>query len=186
MKNTKIHLALSDKGRKIKIPTDLPVLFLAGPSRNAPRWQEEAISFLLNKDKQIFVASPTREIRSDLRPYIEVDKPEYEVFERQRAWEQYYLYAAASRGCIVFWLPKESSEKEYTDKVYAHITMMELGEWIARKKIDEKINLVIGTDGNFPEWRTIEYEIKTEIPTVPVCKSLQETIETSLNLSNKK
>jgi hypothetical protein len=180
-RNTKIHLPISDKGRKVKIETNLPVLFLAGPIRNAPKWQEEAIELLLEKNESIFVASPTRTIKPSLMSYVETDKPEYEVFERQRAWEQYYLSSASQKGCIIFWLPKEVQPKEVEEKVYAHITMLELGEWIARKKNNQNIKIVIGTDGQFPEWSTIEYEIKIELPDLQIKTSLKETIDTALS-----
>lgn len=184
-KKTKIHLPVSFNGngiarKNVKIETDLPVLFLAGPIRNAPKWQEEAIKILIKKDEEIFVASPTRDLSDDLLSCLEVDNENYETFERQRAWERYYLNQASSRGCIVFWLPKEAEVKEVPDKVYAHITMMELGEWIARCTADKEMNLVIGTDGNFPEWSTIENEIKEELGMFHICTSLEETIESAL------
>lgn len=179
-RNTKIHLPISNKGRKVKIETELPVIFLAGPIRNAPKWQEEAIKILLEKNENVFVASPTRKVHPHLMPFMEVDKDEYEVFPRQRAWEQYYLNTASQKGCIIFNLPKEAEVKEFPDKIYAHITMMELGEWIARCKQDKEINLVICTDGNFSEWSTIEFEIKTELPMVPIVNSLEKAIETAL------
>lgn len=183
-KNTIFHLALSNKGRKLKIPTDKPILFLAGPIRNAPKWQEQSIEILLRKNPNIFVAAPLRDISDHLKSFMEMDRDEYEIFERQRAWEQYYLYGAAKNGCIIFWLPKEMPLKEYSDKVYAHITMLELGEWIERVKQNPTIHLVIGTDGEFPEWRTIEFELKAEIPQTIICHSLEETINTAIDLIN--
>ena len=58
--------------------------------------------------------------------------------------------------------------------------MMELGGWIAKKKADDSINLVIGTDGEFPEWVTIKFDIENETPNVPICYSLEDTIKTAL------
>jgi len=184
-RNTNVHLPRSCYGndfrKNVKIETNRPVMFLAGPIRNAPKWQEEAVKIFLEKNETVFVASPTRELGQDLMLFVEVDKPtEYELFERQRAWEQYYLNAAAQKGCIIFHLCRESDVKEFPDKIYAHITMMELGEWIARCKVDKEINLVISTDGNFPEWSTIEYELKTELPFVPIRYSLEEAIDTAI------
>ena len=181
----KIHLPRSYYGHEMRknvtIFPFLPVIFLAGPIRNAPKWQEEAIRIFLEKNEAVFVACPTRELSPDLMQFVEQDNPfNYQTFVRQRAWEQFYLNSASQKGCIIFWLPKEAAEKESPDKVYAHITMMELGEWIARCKTDKEINLVVGTDGNFPEWSTIEYEIKTELPMVPICNSLEKTIETAI------
>jgi len=189
MKNkTKIHLPCSYYGNEIRKnveigPDNLPVIFLAGPIRNAPKWQEEAVRIFLKRNESVFVASPTRELSHDLMKFVEKDDPsKYQTFERQRAWEQNYLYAASKKGCIIFYLPKEMEEKEFPEKLYSHITMMELGEWIARRKENEGINLVIATDGDFPEWSTIHYELKTEIPNVPVCKSLEEAIGIAINL----
>ena len=183
---TKIHLPVSyyknEVRKNVKIEPNIPVIFLAGPIRNAPKWQEEAIIIFVRENRELFIASPRREISPGLIEFTEKDDPtNYKTFERQRAWEQYYLYSASEKGCIIFYLPKEA-EKEDPNKVYGHITMMELGEWIARCKTNPEINLVIGTDGSFPEWSTIEYEIKTEIPGIPICNSLEETIETAIKV----
>jgi len=135
-RKTRVHLPLIGEGRKVKIPTTSPIIFLAGPIRNAPKWQEASIRQILATNLDIFVASPTRYLSSDLMGVVEKDDENYTLFERQRAWEQYYLKAAAMHGVVMFWLPKEASPKEVEDKVYAHITMMELGEWIIRKRDD--------------------------------------------------
>lgn len=181
MIKTRVHLPISDLGRKVKIYSDLPTIFLAGPIRNAPKWQESAIQYMVDRNTEAFIASPTRSIKDSLLEFVEKDRDDYQTFTRQRAWEQHYLYEAAENGCIVFFLPKEGS-REYEDKVYAHITMMELGQWIVRKKYNPDIKLVIGTDGEFPEWSTIEFELKTEIPDVPICYNLEDTINTALEL----
>ncbi len=188
----KLHIPISDRDRKVKIEPEFPVLFLAGPIRNAPKWQEEAIKYIIdwelirfNVPINIFVASPTRTLSPKLMALCEKDDDNYEEFSRQRAWEQYYLNEAAERGCIVFWLPKEAEIKDDENKVYAHITMMELGEWIARKTPDT--NIVIGTDGEFPEWSTIKYEIESEHDiAIPICYSLEETITKALTLIQRK
>ena len=175
-RKTTIHLALTDKDRKVKIVPAQPVIFLAGPIRNAPDWQSEAIKFLLDKDVDAFVASPRRTAPDSLRPFIAKDNNQYEVFERQRAWEQYYLYKASDNGCIFFYLPAESKVKDDEEKVYAHITMMELGEWIARHKANPEVNLIVATDGDFPEWSTIKFELESESISA-IYTSLQEGLE---------
>lgn len=182
MGETRIHIALSDKNRKQRIETQLPVIFFAGPIRNAPKWHDDAIELLVQRNDKLFAALPVRSVRADLAPHIISDDPTTEEFPRQRAWEQYYLYEAARSGCIIFWLPKESAIKEHEGKVYAHITMMELGQWTVRAKHNPDIKIVIGTDGEFPEWSTISYELGTEIPHVPICYSLEETIATAVKL----
>lgn len=153
------------------------VIFLAGPIKNAPKWRDEMINLFLEKNEAVLIASPEGK-----RVDVEINK----LFPRRRAWEQYYLNLAANKkGCIVFWLPAESLEKQFKDKVYAHITMMELGEWIARKAVDPEINLIIGTDGYFPEWETIQYELETEIQDLEIFYSIEEVVNAVLKAVGK-
>ncbi|MEX2010255.1 MAG: nucleoside 2-deoxyribosyltransferase domain-containing protein [Parcubacteria group bacterium] len=179
-----VHLPINENDRKVKIVTTKPIVFLAGPIRNALPWRDDAIKLLIEKELDVFIASPARTIDDGLRQYVEKDKPEYEVFERQRAWEQYYLYEAAKNGCVFFYLPKEAEIKEVADKVYAHITMLELGEWIERHKNNKNINLVIATDGNFPEWSTVKYELEKEEVT-NIYLSMQDGIDAVAHLISK-
>lgn len=181
MSRTDIHIALSLDGKKLKIQPHKPVLFLAGPIRNAPKWHQEAIRIAIDADTETFVAAPIRSVPDDIRPYVLTDTSS-EVFERQRMWELYYLSEAINDGCIIFWLPKEADIKEFQDKIYAHITMMELGTALAAKRIYGKdFNLVIGTDGEFPEWKTVLIDIElTE--GIPICYTLEDTISTALKL----
>lgn len=190
MPKTKIHIPVhhslpgsGEKGRKVKIPTDLPILFLAGPIRNGPRWHNDAIRLILDKDAPVFVASPARRVSDDIFVHVEKDSEEHETFPRQRAWEQHYMYAAARCGCIIFWLPKEELPRKHKDKVYAHISMLELGKWIEHKSLFPETPVVFGTDGNFPEWDTIRFEIETEIRNPIICYSLEETVEKGLDLA---
>ncbi len=176
---TRIHLPITYQGRKVKIIPTQPVIFLAGPIRNAPHWHDEAIKFLLNENADVFIASPRRTIHADLIKFVELDNNSYEIFERQRTWERYYLDAASENGCIVFYLPKESEIKDDPNKVYAHITMMELGEWIARYKHDREIGLIVATDGNFPEWSTVKYELEQD--GIPYVDSLEKGLKYALS-----
>ena len=175
---------ISGRRKNINIPTNLPIIFSAGPIRNAPPWHSLAIRYILEKDPEVFFACPAWKIDSDLVRFIEKDKSVYELFLRQRAWEQHYMYRAAESGCIFFWLCGEAPEKEFEGKVYSHITMMELGKWIERKKLLPQTRLVIGTDGRFPEWSTIDFEIGTELPTFRICSSLKETVEAALRMAS--
>lgn len=180
-----IHMPVSPDGnlkkrRNVHIPTSLPILFLAGPIRNAPPWHSEAVRIVDAQKWSGFIASPAHKLEADLLDLIEPDKDEYNVFPRQRAWEQHYMYKAARSGCIMFWLCKEVAVKQFPNKVYAHITMLELGKWIERKKIYPQTKLTIGTDGEFPELSTIEFEIKTELPGFVIHRSLRATVEAAI------
>lgn len=179
MPRTRVHQPgspIAGRRKNLNIPISLPFIFLAGPIRNAPDWHNAAIRAAVAQDWEGFIVSPSRSIALGLIGLIEPDDPRYGTFSRQRAWEQYYMYSAANAGCVMFWLCGEHLPKKSLEKVYAHITMMELGKWIERKKLIPETRLVIGTDGNFPEWSTIEFELDMELPGFHVCRSLEETV----------
>jgi hypothetical protein len=65
------------------------------------------------------------------------------------------------------------------------MTMLELGEWIVRHKMDPAINMVIATDGEFPEWSTVLFELKTE-GVDHIVGSLEEGIDLAIDLIRRK
>lgn len=190
MHTARLHLPIlhtlegtGPEGRKVLIPPKEPVIFLAGPIRNAPPWHSEAVRFLLRFRERVFIACPARTLDRDLMPFVEKDDVKYLTFPRQRAWERYYLQEAAQYGCIVFWLCNEMLPRVHPEKVYAHITMLELGEWVREKKLKPETRLVIGTDGEFPEWSPVHYDLCTEIPQLPIYTSLESTMQAALSIA---
>src|SRR3989344_8374238 len=101
-----------------------PLIFLAGPIRGAPNWQDKAIELLFAQQPDLTVAFPRRGIRESIAPYIA--KGDDHFFTRQRAWERLYLDLAAKTGAILFWLPRELEHK--CEKVYGAMTRVELGQ----------------------------------------------------------
>ncbi len=183
MSPMKVHAVT--EGINAKIDTDLPVVFSAGPIRNGPMWHDDAIRYALKREEAIFFATPRRKLDSDLKRFLVECPIGCDRFERQRPWERHYLNLAAEKGCVFFWLCKPLPREQWTDpeKSYAQITMLELGEWIARKAIDPSIRLVIGTDGSFPEWRTILNEIEHELPDLPLYASLASTVNAAIDVA---
>jgi hypothetical protein len=161
---TKVHLAAD----KFKIVPDQLVVFFAGPIRNAAPWHDFGIACMLANGADAFIACPTRKTEA-FGHMIEKYDEKYEKFSRQRAWEIYYLNKAAhENGVVMFWLAPEKKlaegeEKEHPDKVYGHITQMELGAWVREASLNPTINLVIGIDPEYPEADTIAYDIKESI-----------------------
>lgn len=151
-----------------------PVIFLAGPIRGAPKWHYDAIDYL--KDKSVTIAAPIREIRDDLRKYLlnEYSDPNH----RQRTWELVLLNEAWRDGCVMFWLPGELEHR--CEKAYGAMTRMELGETIARHKFGPKTNFVVGTDGNFSEFRTMLLDIEKFAPGTPIYSTLEDTCDAAL------
>ncbi len=182
MNEVSLHIALSPEGNKLKVETNAPVLFLAGPIRNAPKWHYDAIRQVMEVNQKVCIAAPIRQLPIDLHPYAFTDQDADETFKRQREWELYYLERAAARGCTMFWLSNESEAKEFQEKVFAHITMMELGSAIGRRKqFGTAFNLVVGVDTKFPEWETIKMDLD-RLPHLIVCYTLRDTVNQALKL----
>jgi hypothetical protein len=155
-----------------------PLIFLAGPIRSAPNWQDEAIKILSAQASDLIIASPRREIRNEIAKYILTGNENY--FPRQRAWERHYLKIASKTGAILFWLPGE--EKHDCQKVYGAMTRKELGDWSTRYIFDSSIRICIGSDKNFPEWDTLEYDLSQDVPEINIQKTLEETCTEALRL----
>jgi len=182
MIKTRIHLAVSANGKSTEIDTFLPVLYLAGPVRNAPKWHEKVIRTLLALNSELHVACPARQLSLDLMSLVEPDSG-HPTFDRSADWENHYLDCAARNGVIMFWLPGEIEHKEFTQKKYAHKTMLALGKWLEKAKMDPSIHLVIGTDGLFPEWSSISHQLEMDYPEVIVNTSLEDTVAKALRMT---
>ncbi|MBI2124207.1 hypothetical protein HYT92_00275 [Candidatus Pacearchaeota archaeon] len=103
-----------------------PLIFLAGPIRCAPNWQDEAIEILFSQEPNLIIASPRRGVRDKIACYIAPGDETY--FSRQRAWERHYLDIASKTGAILFWLPGEAEHD--CNKEYGAMTRVELGQWM--------------------------------------------------------
>lgn len=188
---TELHIAVRDN-QKMIIPTTKPVVFSAGPIRNAPVWQNDAMHIAVKREADIFFACPLRDgedgFDTDLNPYLAQYKGDGQ-FSRQRAWEQYYLNQAGlpsnkTEGCVFFWLsrPKPRVQWPWPDKSYAQITMLELGGWLRAKEMDPQTRLVIGAEEGFPELSTVSYEIET-VTGLPVYSTLEETVHAAIDVA---
>ncbi len=192
---TQLHIAVRD-GRKAIIPTKKPVVFSAGPIRNAPVWQNDSMRIAVSRDEDIFFASPLRDgedgFAADLIPYLAPFAGDAN-FPRQRAWEQYYLNQAGlyqedaeTAGCIFFYLeaPLPRDMWKWPNKSYAQITMYEMGEWVRTKKLIPETRLVIGANPMFPELSTLLFDIEEELGAdFPVYQSLEATVNAAIDIA---
>src|SRR3989338_828493 len=156
-----------------------PLIFLAGPIRSAPNWQDEAIESLFSQEPNVTIASPRRGIRDKIAPYILTGDESY--FPRQRAWERHYLDIAYKTGAILFWLPGEAEHD--CQKVYGAMTRLELGQWMTRYYFDKNVRFCIGSDSQFPELNTVEFDLKMDAPDKDIKKTLEETCAEALRLA---
>ncbi|MEK6827614.1 MAG: hypothetical protein AABX99_03980 [Nanoarchaeota archaeon] len=158
---------------------DAPLIFLAGPIRSAPNWQDETIKILLFQKSDLIIASPRRGVRNEIAEYIIEGNENY--FPRQRAWERHYLKLASKKGAILFWLPGE--EKHDCQKVYGAMTRIELGQWMTNYRHDNSVKFCVGSDGKFPEMEIIEYDLSLDSPNKKIFKTLEETCVEALRLA---
>ena len=159
-----------------------PLIFLAGPIRSAPNWQDEAINFLFSQNSDLVIASPRRGVRDKIAPYIVTGNKNY--FPRQRAWERHYLDIASKTGAILFWLPGE--EEHNCEKVYGAMTRVEIGQWMTNYRHNNSVRFCVGSDGKFPEMHTIEFDLKMDAPDKKIFSSLEETCTEAVRLAYQK
>ena len=134
------------------------VVFLAGPIVGSENWQRNVCESIkdLNTDKKILIANPRRKIIHD-----KLSKKE---FEKQVLWEIYYMDAAAKNGCLFFWCA--APEKDYDGNSYARTTRIELGRYLESKKYNDKLNILVGLDIDFPGKEYIDFMLKLySVPT---------------------
>jgi len=138
------------------------IFFLAGPVRGGAKWQVYMARLIHELSPGCAIAIPCR--WNFLNPLYQYRAEGVEThFERQLSWERYYLNVASWSGCIVFWLPCESTrpdEKHPGPEPYAMDTRGELGEWRGRMMHDRSIKLVVGAEPGFLGLSQIERNFK--------------------------
>jgi len=158
-----------------------PVIFLAGPVRSAPNWQDVAIQYLFSQNPNLIIVSPRRGIRKKIAPYIFKGNNTY--FSRQREWERHYLDIASKKGCILFWLPEE--QKHDCKKVYGAMTRIEIGQWITNYRYNPSVRFCIGSDNKFPEMHTITYDLTIDAPDKKIFPFLKKTCLEALKIASQ-
>ncbi len=135
---------------------DKRLFFLAGPVRGGGDWQWKMVTELYMCAPDSIVAIPQRYEETHPLNQARMDGDETK-FERQLAWEQYYLRAASRSGGVVFWLPCESTENPHPGpEPYGMDTRGELGEWRTRKEYEPDVRLFIGGDPLFHGFSQIQ------------------------------
>lgn len=155
-----------------------PIIFLAGPIRQAPNWQDEATRIILDKNPNILVISPRRGIRKEIEKCV--IKGEEDHFHRQRAWERYYLELASRKGVVMFWLPKP--QEHSCEKPYASLTRVEIGQIMTKYALDKKTKFCVGGEEGFYELELISYDLGIDAPDKKVFSTLNETINEAIRI----
>ena len=63
------------------------------------------------------------------------------------------------------------------------MTRIELCQWMTRYALDSAIRLAVGTDGNFSEFHTIQYDLSLDAPNLEIKKSLLETCQEAIHVA---
>jgi len=155
------------------------LIFLAGPIGCARGWRNNAIRMLFSGGKNIVVVSPQKDLDFNLLSYVV--NMSGSSRSRQREWERKYLKVASESGVVMFWLPERETSNFI--ECYGGMTRKELGDWTTEKKYNSNVRLVIGTDGNFPYGRTLEYDILQDLPNFHICRTLKETCDAAIELA---
>ena len=131
-------------------PTYGPLFYLAGPIQGGDDWQATCSKEIRKHISSFYTAIPCRYGKDHaLTPFVMGGEAGY--FTRQLFWESYYMDQAATLGCLIFWLPRESRTHPRIDgNPYAMDTRRELDEWRGWMANDERLRVVIGADSGFP------------------------------------
>jgi hypothetical protein len=166
---------------------DLPMFFLAGPIRGGGDWHARMSVLLARRAGDCLIVNPSRygEGHPDYRHRLVGAENR---FPHQTAWERHYLSEAAQtwpRGCIVFWLARESAEHPRTDgQPYAMDTRGEIGEWRGRLMRDRSLRVAIGGDPDFPGLRTIRRNTDLALgPDFPIFETMEAVAERAAELA---
>jgi hypothetical protein len=153
------HLILPNTEPDLTPFKHLPLFFLAGPIQGGGDWHYNMSNLLDEEIGSCLIVNPSR-YRIGHPHYSRRLAGKEDYYERQTDWERHYLYLAAkgwSKGCVIFWLPKESIEKPRRDgNPYARDTYGELGEWRGRLMHDRSLRVTVGADEKFPGLSQIE------------------------------
>lgn len=158
-----------------------PLFFLAGPVRGGDDWQTKCCEEIRKHVPHFYSAIPCRYSEThSLIPFRMTGNEDH--FDRQLTWERHYLDIAATKGCIIFWLPCESTTNPRKgNDPYAMDTRGELGEWRGRMMHDSNLRVVIGAEPGFPGLsqirRNFSFATRSDFP---ICATLSETVAAAI------
>jgi hypothetical protein len=180
----------------VYIEPDRIVFFLAGPIHGGGDWQAGAIQLLAEQAPDAYVVCPSRYETTHPLYHLALQGESEErwasrgipPFSSQTYWERYYLNIASIQGCIIFWLPVESTTNPRPPKTgpYAQDTYGELGEWRVRMARNNA-HAVIGAERGFHGLSVIEKNCRALFGESFVTDdTLEKTIASGIMRANKK
>ncbi len=151
---------------------DRPLIFLAGPIRDARDWQETAINYIISNNKDVIIANPRWDASDRLRDMALKGKIDG-YFPRQRQWERHYLNVASSNGAVLFWL----------ENAPGLTARLELGQLMTQYRYDSSTRFCVGADEHFSDIETIKYDLSVDAPGKIVYSTLEKTCQEAIKLA---
>lgn len=152
---------------------DKPLIFLAGPIRDAKDWQETAYNYITSNNEEIIIANPRWD--ASKRMWDTALEGEMNYFPRQRAWERHYLYIASKKGAVLFWL----------ENAPGLMTRLELGQLMFQYKSDNSTRFCVGGHNKFSDIDTIKDDLQVYTGK-KIYDSLEETCDEAIKLAKLK
>ena len=171
------------------VSVDNPLIFLAGPMRGAPLWQDKAIEIISSKNPDIYIASPSKKLRTEY--ILDAIKGDDTKFSRQTNWEAHYIEYSSKNGAVIVWLPAQVfpmpiNKRTGFPKPYARDTRGEYGELRGSMKYDKNIRFVVGYEENFDGWDVAKENFLRVSPNISFYSTLEDTCEEAVRLANLK
>ncbi len=164
------------------------LIFLAGPIKGAPRWQDKGIETIHTINNQIYVVSPSNKVREEyLEDRLRGTKSD---FPYQLNFERHYLKSASEskKGAIIFWLPKQrepmpiNPETDFTQP-YARDTRPETAGWGWKLlESNPKANVIVGGEEGFDGFDVIKRNFLAVKPDMKFYSTLEETCLEAIKL----
>jgi hypothetical protein len=145
------------------------LFYLGGPVLGADDWQSHAVEGIDRRVASATVAVPCSWKEPHPLYSFCSTTPISEKWARQLDWEDELMLEAATpgkiRGCLIFWLAKESFEHPRMDgNAYGIDTIGELGVWRARLGYQPEFRVVIGAEPEFPRLDLIKRDFEKKAP----------------------
>lgn len=172
-----------------RVEINAPLIFLMGPIRGAPQWQDYAIEVLFDLSNKIYVASPSKDLREE---YLDNSIKTGSEFERQLEWELFYLKRVTDprkKGCILAWLPAQCDPTEKIVSIdfprsYARDTRGELGRWgTGALSYNPNHKIVVGGEYNFDGIDVIKRNFLDAKPDFKFYNTLEETCKEAIRVA---
>lgn len=186
-----MNLILPKKFVDIATIGKLPMFYVAGPILGGGNWQEKCCLELKKCLADFFAVVPCN-WGYGAKLFRHAVDGKTDRFPDQTRWERYYLKLANDlsirrRGCIIFWLPRESQDSPRNDgNPYAIDTLGEIARWGKDASLRNG-HIIVGAEEGFKRLRGIRTNLTDDFDfpsgrEFPIHPTLEETVLHAMQL----